>query len=55
MSVSWVVQPVPDHVDGSEDEEKFGFMTKRETLKTAGMVRGMWKLMVQPTNRYVLV
>ena len=55
MSVSWVVQPVPDHVDGSEDEAKFGFMTKRETLKTTGMVRGMWKLMVQPTNRYVLV
>lgn len=55
MSVSWVVQPVPNHVDGSEDEGKFGFMTKRETLKTVGMVRGMWKFMVQPTNRYVLV
>ena len=55
MSVSWVVQLVPNHVDGSEDEGEIGFMTKRETLKTVGMIRGMWKLRVQPTNRYVLV
>ena len=48
MSVSWVVQPVPNHVDGSEGEGE-------ETLTTVGMVRGMWKLMVQSENEYVLV
>ena len=55
MSVSWVVQPV-SHVDGSEDKEGgLNFFGVRETLQTSGMVRGMWKLMVQPMNRYNLV
>ena len=48
MRLSWVVQPVPNHVEGFEDEGE-------ETLTTVGMVRGMWKLMVQPENEYVLV
>lgn len=55
MSVSWVVQPV-SHVDGSEDkEEEVDFFRVRETFQTSRMVRGMWKLLVQPMNRYNLV
>lgn len=54
MSVSWVVQPV-SNVEGSGDKEETDFLRMRETFKTSGMVRGMWKLMVQPMNRYVLV
>ena len=54
MSVSWVVEPVPQ-VDEHEDKGNVDFMKRRETLKTLGMVRGMWKLMVQPSNRYLLV
>ena len=53
-SVSWVVQPVP-RADGSEDKGEPGIFGRRETLKTTGMVRGMWKIMVQSTNRYLLV
>ena len=53
-SVSWVVQPVP-RADGSEDKGEPGLFGRRETLKTTGMVRGMWKIMVQSTNRYLLV
>lgn len=54
MSVSWVVQPIP-HVDGSEDKRKPDFFRIQETFKTLGMVRGMWKWLVQPMNRYNLV
>ena len=54
MRVSWVVQPI-SHVDGSEDQGEPGLFGRRETLKSSGMVRGMWKVMVQPMNRYNLV
>ena len=54
MSVSWVVQPVP--LSGrSEDMEGPGRPEEEEILKTSGMVRGMWKYMVHPENRYKLV
>ena len=54
MRVSWVVQPV-----GSLSRESEGEGLNRpdgeEMLKTSGMVRGMWKYMVLPLNRYRLV
>ncbi len=50
MSVSWAVQSV-SHINESEDNGDWN----QETLKTTGMVRGMWKFMVQPPNRYNLV
>ena len=49
MSVSWVVQPT-SQPSGPEDQ-----ISRGETLRTTGMVRGMWKLMVQPPNLYKLV
>ena len=54
MSVSWVVQPVNPLSSGSEGLE-FGRFGGEETLKTSGMVRGMWKFMMQTMNRYKLV
>ena len=50
MSVSWAVQSV-SVINESEDNGDWN----QETLKTTGMVRGMWKFMVQPPNRYNLV
>ena len=52
MSVSWVVQPLSS---GSKGMQEFGRFEEEEILKTSGMVRGMWKYMVQPLNRYKLV
>ena len=54
MSVSWLVQPV-SNLAGSKDSRESEFFGKVETLKTSGMVRGMWKYMVQPEDRYNLV
>lgn len=53
MSVSWVVQPTSQPVESKDDAEPEVF--KGEVLRTTGMVRGMWKLMVQPPFRYNLV
>ena len=47
-SVSWVVHPLP-HVNVSQDGRDV------ETLGSSGMVRGMWKFMVSPENKYNLV
>ena len=57
MRVSWVVQPVGSLSGGSEEEGVKGFRRPdgEEVLKTSGMVRGMWKYMGQPLNRYRLV
>ena len=47
-SVSWVVHPL-SHLNESQDEGD------TETLRSSGMVRGMWKFMVHPDNWYNLV
>ena len=52
MSSSWVVQPVSEAQESEVGDKK---VYREETLKTAGMVRGMWKLMVQPIDRYNIV
>lgn len=54
MSVSWVVRPV-NPLSGGSDGLEFGRFGGEEILKTSGMVRGMWKYMVEPMNRYKLV
>ena len=53
--VSWVVQPVGSLSSGDEGVEWFKRPDGEERLKTSGMVRGMWKDMVPPLNRYRLV
>ena len=55
MSVSWVVQPVVPPPGGSEGMEEHRRPYEWETLKTLGMVRGMWKYMVHTINSYRLV
>ena len=47
-SVSWVVHPL-SHSKESQNERD------TETLRSSGMVRGMWKFMVHPDNYYNLV
>ena len=47
-SVSWVVHPL-SHLNESQDEGD------TETLRSSGMVRGMWKFMAHPDNWYNLV
>lgn len=55
MSASWVVHSVPD-VARSEDSGGLSlFETILGTLKTSGMVRGMWKNMVAPEAVYKVV
>ena len=55
MRVSWVVQPVGSPFRESEGVERHEWSDGEEMLKTSGMVRGMWKYMVLPLNRYKLV
>ena len=55
MRVSWVVQPVVSLSRGTKGMNFYEPPDEDEILKTSGMVRGMWKFMVQPRNRYKLV
>ena len=55
MRLSWVVQPVVSLSRGTEGMKFYELPDEEEILKTSGMVRGMWKNMVQPLNRYKLV
>lgn len=50
MSCSWVVKLAPESVVKRNSPEEFS--TDRETFKTLGMVKGMWKLVDSDHNSF---